>query len=138
MRIHELRSTTKRRGIKRVGRGGKRGTYSGRGQKGQHSRSGRKLRPQMWDQLIRTPKKRGYANKPKKDKAHPISLSVLGRLSEERIDRSILLRHRLIRSVSESVSIVNSGSIKEVKHISGIRVSASARRSIEQAGGSVS
>lgn len=138
MQSHELKPKTKRRGIKRIGRGGKRGTYSGRGQKGQHSRAGRKLRPQMRDQLIRTPKKRGYANKPKTSKVYPISLARLSRFSEERIDRSVLLAHGLIKNLKESISIVGGGVFKEVKHISGIRVSASARRSIEDAGGSVS
>lgn len=44
MQIHELK-VNKRKSRKRVGRGGKRGTYSGRGMKGQKSRSGAKKDP---------------------------------------------------------------------------------------------
>ncbi|QQS61563.1 MAG: 50S ribosomal protein L15 [Candidatus Moraniibacteriota bacterium] len=44
MQIHEL-SIKGKKDRKRVGRGGKRGTYSGRGTKGQKSRSGSKIDP---------------------------------------------------------------------------------------------
>ena len=44
---------------KRIARGGKRGRTSGRGQKGQKSRSGRKIRPAIRDLVQRTPKLRG-------------------------------------------------------------------------------
>ena len=44
MQIHELK-VIKKKDRKRVGRGGKRGTYSGRGIKGQMSRSGAKKDP---------------------------------------------------------------------------------------------
>lgn len=44
MQIHQLK-VNKRKSRKRVGRGGKRGTYSGRGMKGQKSRSGVSIDP---------------------------------------------------------------------------------------------
>jgi large subunit ribosomal protein L15 len=44
MQIHEI-SSGKRIPRKRVGRGGKRGTYSGRGNKGQKARSGAHVNP---------------------------------------------------------------------------------------------
>jgi large subunit ribosomal protein L15 len=44
MQIHEIK-LRRRKSRKRVGRGGKRGTYSGRGMKGQKSRSGYKSDP---------------------------------------------------------------------------------------------
>lgn len=44
MQVHELK-LNKRKSRKRIGRGGKRGTYSGRGIKGQKSRSGYALDP---------------------------------------------------------------------------------------------
>lgn len=44
MQIHEL-SVGKKKGRKRIGRGGKRGTYSGRGNKGQKARSGAHVNP---------------------------------------------------------------------------------------------
>jgi large subunit ribosomal protein L15 len=44
MQIHQLK-INRRKSRKRIGRGGKRGTYSGRGMKGQKSRSGAKIDP---------------------------------------------------------------------------------------------
>ena len=44
MQIHDLKNN-KKKDRKRIGRGGKRGTYSGRGMKGQKSRSGAKKDP---------------------------------------------------------------------------------------------
>ena len=44
MQIHELKIRRKK-SRKRIGRGGKRGTYSGRGMKGQKSRSGVSISP---------------------------------------------------------------------------------------------
>ncbi|MDO8529230.1 MAG: 50S ribosomal protein L15 [bacterium] len=44
MQIHEIKPI-KRKKKKTVGRGGKRGTYSGRGNKGQKARSGAKIDP---------------------------------------------------------------------------------------------
>ena len=63
MMIHELPSIKKR--AQRIGRSGKRGSYSGRGVKGQKSRSGRRLRPAERDLILRIPKMRGFANAPK-------------------------------------------------------------------------
>jgi large subunit ribosomal protein L15 len=45
MKLHEIQPTTPLKKRKRVGRGGKRGTYSGKGMKGQKARSGAKLTP---------------------------------------------------------------------------------------------
>jgi large subunit ribosomal protein L15 len=45
MQIHTLSSNLSKKSRKRIGRGGKRGTYSGKGQKGQKSRSGAKISP---------------------------------------------------------------------------------------------
>src|SRR3989344_2150251 len=59
MQAHEIKSIGDKR-KKRVGRGGKRGTTSGRGTKGQKARSGRRIRPQFRDILKKIPKKKGY------------------------------------------------------------------------------
>lgn len=49
--------TTQRK--KRIGRGGKRGTTSGRGTKGQKARAGHRIRPALRDLIRKIPKKRG-------------------------------------------------------------------------------
>ena len=68
MQIHELKPTHKRQETKQVGRGGKRGTYSGRGMKGQKSRSGRRLEPVVRSLIKKYPKLRGYRFKSAKRK----------------------------------------------------------------------
>lgn len=45
MQIHNIKLKTKKKQRKRIGRGGKRGTYSGRGMKGQKARSGVSINP---------------------------------------------------------------------------------------------
>jgi large subunit ribosomal protein L15 len=47
---------------KRVGRGGKKGNYSGKGMKGQKSRAGHRIRPALRDVILKLPKKRGFKN----------------------------------------------------------------------------
>ena len=57
--IPEHRNATK----KRIGRGGKRGTYSGKGIKGQKSRAGSRVRPGTRDLIQQIPKLRGSRNR---------------------------------------------------------------------------
>lgn len=60
MQMHRLQRHTSSRRARRIGRGGKRGTYSGRGIKGQRARAGAKFRPAEREILKRIPKLRGY------------------------------------------------------------------------------
>lgn len=67
MQLHQIKPTTKRKSRKRVGRGGKRGTYSGKGIKGQKSRAGAGIKPgfrggdtPLWKKF---PKARGASRK---------------------------------------------------------------------------
>ena len=68
MQLHELQPDTPNKNRKRIGRGGKRGTTSGRGQKGQTSRAGHRIRPAERDLIQRLPKLKGVKNKPKLDR----------------------------------------------------------------------
>lgn len=60
MQLHQIKPSHKSKSEKRIGRGGKRGTYSGRGIKGQKARAGAKKRPALRDFVKKIPKKRGY------------------------------------------------------------------------------
>ncbi|MBI3420615.1 MAG: uL15 family ribosomal protein [Candidatus Sungbacteria bacterium] len=73
MQLHTLKSTTQNRRKKRVGRGGKRGTFSGRGTKGLGARAGGKFRPEERDILKRIPKLRGY--KFKSFRSRPVAIN---------------------------------------------------------------
>ena len=57
MQIHQVAPKTKSRKGKYIGRGGKRGTYSGRGIKGRKPGRGRKMRPEIRDLIKKLPKR---------------------------------------------------------------------------------
>ena len=64
MQLHELQPFHRlKRKAQRVGRGGKRGTTSGKGTKGQKARAGHRIRPAERDLIIRIPKLRGFAQR---------------------------------------------------------------------------
>ena len=73
MQIHQIKSKFKRKRSIKVGRGGKRGKTSGRGTKGQNSRTGRKIRPEIRDVIKRMPKLRGHG----KNRAESVNDSVV-------------------------------------------------------------
>ena len=133
MQLHELKPKTSRRGIKRIGRGGKRGTYSGRGQKGQKARAGRNIRPGLRDIIIRTPKLRGFKNKPKQTQSVAVKLERISKMTEKEINREVLAKY----GIKWPAKIVGGGEIKEAKNIVGIKTSASVKKMIVAAGGSV-
>jgi len=60
MQMHQMRKNHKEKTARRVGRGGKRGTFSGRGIKGLGARAGGKFRPEERDIIKKIPKLRGY------------------------------------------------------------------------------
>lgn len=128
---HELR-----RKRVRVGRGGKRGTSSGKGTKGQKSRSGRRIRPAVRDLIQRLPKLRGYANKPLKAPAVVLTLPMLEKMTSPVSIKSLTEAH--VIKAGQTVKVLANGEIKKAVMIEGIKVSASAKAAIEKAGGKVS
>lgn len=112
----------------RVGRGGKRGTTSGKGTKGQKSRAGRRIRPAERDYIQRLPKLRGYKNKPVSPKLRAVNVGDLEKL----IDGNVVDAKAL-----PNTKILGEGEIKKAFEIKGVPVSESARKKIEAAGGKV-
>ncbi|MEK7555242.1 MAG: uL15 family ribosomal protein [Patescibacteria group bacterium] len=126
MQLHQLQSKIKSRNKKRIGRGGKRGTYSGRGQKGQKSRAGHKIRPAERDLIQRLPKLRGFKNKPLKSKPVVVNFSDLEKKIEGNIiNREILLKAGLIRKSDKLIKILGpkSGKITKKFQIEGVEIS---------------
>lgn len=120
----------------RVGRGGKRGTTSGKGTKGQKSRSGRRIRPAIRDLIQRLPKKRGYANKPLKSGNQVINLKDLEKVTGV-VTLASLIKARIVKPGEKRVKILANGELKKAVEIKGIPVSAEAKKKIEAAGGKV-
>ncbi len=111
----------------RVGRGGKRGTTSGRGTKGQKSRSGHVIRPAERDLLIRLPKLRGYRNK-----------SIISKTRGVNVGRLETMKDSEFSSVNlGDVKILGGGELKKKVSVKGLPVSKSAKEKIEKAGGTV-
>lgn len=143
MQIHELTTTEKK--ARRVGRGGKRGTFSGRGTKGQKARSGRRIRPAMRDILKKIPKRRGRGKQSFKSfRERPVSLNltVLEKQfsSGESVTPKILVEKHIIALHAKKlpkVKILGAGDITKKLSIEMCEVSKTAREKIEKAGGSV-
>lgn len=108
MQLHQLKSIHKNKKSKRIGRGGKTGTYSGRGMKGQKSRAGSKSKPRLGfaggDTLPykKIPKRRGFKFKPLQKK--PEVVINIGRLDKffkdnDKVNPEILFKKGLIKKV---------------------------------------
>ncbi len=138
MQLHQLQSTHKRKyPAPPVGRGGKRGNTSGRGQKGQKSRSGHRIRPAERDFILRLPKLRGYNNKPQREPATIVRLSDLAKLTSITVNRDALVAAKLLRSAGDRVKILGGGEASRAITIQGIPLSASVKAAIEKAGGKI-
>ncbi len=142
MQLHELRPTTKNKSKKRVGRGGKRGTFSGRGTKGQKARAGHRLRPELRDILKKLPKKRGYRTPSIQEKPAVINLQVLNQhyKDSETVSPKTLDEKGLLKSVGgrrQEVKILGSGELSKKLLVTKCQISKSAKAAVEKAGGKV-
>lgn len=118
MQLHNIQPNHKGKSRKRVGRGGKRGTYSGRGVKGQGSRSGRKFQPPIRELIKRFPKLRGYRNKLKTQPVVGVNLAVLEKKLKEgnMVSPENLLKLKIIRKIegkTPKVKILGKGELTE-------------------------
>lgn len=138
MQIHQLKSNKASREKKRIGRGGKRGTFSGRGTKGQKARAGRKIRPDIRDMIIRIPKLKGLNNKTLQPKAVAVNLSILDKkVKDAVITKETLVKNKIITNSIKRVKILGNGEISRAITIKGLEVSKTAKDAIEKKGGSV-
>lgn len=140
MQLHQLQPIHKTKKPKRIGRGGKRGTYSGRGMKGQKSRAGRKFKPAIRDLIKRYPKLRGYRFNPLPERFAVVNLDILEKKfkDKEQISPKILLEKKLIRKIkgkTPKVKILGKGELTKVLIIESCLFSKSAKEKIEKAGG---
>ncbi len=142
MQIHEIQPDNKTKDSKRIGRGGSKGTYCGKGCKGQNSRAGRKMQPFMREIIKRYPKIRGYRQELRSEETAGINLNVLEKnfKTGEKITPEILVDKKLIRKISGKiplVKILGNGEITKALNFESCLVSASAKAKIEKNGGSV-
>jgi large subunit ribosomal protein L15 len=149
--LSNLRPAQPRRDRKRIGRGlgsGK-GRYSGRGIKGQKSRSGsHKMRAgfeggQM-PVYMRMGKERGSTSKdampigPFRTYAQPVNVASLDRFDEgTEVTPELLKQAGLIRTIRKDVKILGNGELSTRLTVAVHAVSATAREKIQGAGGTV-
>ena len=136
MQLHQLQPKHKLKRKKRIGRGGKRGTYSGRGIKGQKSRAGRKLAPVVRELIKKYPKLRGYrAKRPLKN----LAIVNIGKLDEKFEESAVvnpktLLEKKLIRRIKgkmPKVKILGKGELTKKLKFENCEFSESAKRKIQ-------
>jgi large subunit ribosomal protein L15 len=140
MQLHQLKPKHKLKKRKRIGRGGKRGTYSGRGIKGQKARAGRRFKPVIREFIKKYPKLRGYKFKSQRKEFVGINIGILERRFEtgQVVSPETLLKLRLIHKIKgkmPKVKILGEGEITKKLIIMGCEVSKSAKEKIEEAGG---
>lgn len=128
---------------KRVGRGGKKGTYSGRGVKGQSARAGGKMKPLIRELLKRYPKIRGSRAKVQENSVSVVRLGDIERayLVGEQVHPRGLCEKGLVSRVKgriPGVKVLATGSLTKALVFTQCAVSTQAKAAIEKAGGSVS
>ncbi len=142
MKLHELKPADGARQDKvRVGRGTGSGCgkTSGRGHKGQKSRSGGGVRPgfeggQM--PIYRRLPKRGFKNIWRKEYAE-VNVETLNVFDDDMtVDAVALVEMGILKNVYDGVKILGSGSLKKKLYVKAQGFSASAKAKIEAAGGS--
>ncbi|PIS17367.1 MAG: 50S ribosomal protein L15 [Candidatus Nealsonbacteria bacterium CG09_land_8_20_14_0_10_42_14] len=142
MQLHELKPIHDKKRKKRVGRGGKRGTYSGRGIKGQKSRAGRKFVPVIRGLIKRYPKLRGYRFKSLTEKPLVINLEILDKKfkSGDSVNPQTLIERKLISKIKgrmPRVKILGKGKLTKALILEGCQMSKQAEEKIKKAGGTV-
>lgn len=140
MQLHNIKPLHKGKKAKKIARGGKRGTTSGRGTKGQKSRAGARIRPQVRDLVMKFPKKRGWSFKSRQVKPVVINLEIL----EKNLEKGALITPRFLiskgiiekkKGMVPEVKILGTGALTKKFDFKEITVSKSAREKIEKAGG---
>ncbi len=141
MQIHQIKPKHLNKDRKRVGRGGKRGTFSGRGVKGQKSRSGKKMQPVIREIIKRYPKLKGYRFSPilKTGKARKVvlNLDVLEKnfKAGEKVTPRVLIEKKLISKIKGKmplVKILGKGELTKALTIEKCELSEKAKTKIEK------
>ncbi len=148
MQLNDIKPKHKFKKAKRIGRGGKRGTFSGKGSKGQQAR-GARLGPDfrggnqpIWKVF---PKKRGSTKKTEKkhrffqtasEKVAAINLEKINQLfsTGESVTPATLIEKGVIKSAIKKVKILGQGELDKKLKFSGLEFSKSAREKIVKSG----
>ena len=144
MQAHQIRPARNKPNRKRVGRGAAsgQGTYSGRGLKGQKSRSGGGVRPGFEGgqnpQIKGLPMLRGFTNRFRKQ-YETVSVEKLGLLPAgiTEVTKEVLKQHRMIRKVASLVKILGDGELVRPLEVHADNFTKTASSKIQAAGGTM-
>lgn len=142
MELHQLKPKHKNKKIKRVGRGGKRGTFCGRGSKGQSVRAGRKMAPIIRELIKRYPKLKGHRAQIATKNIAVANVEMLEKNfnAGDIVNPQILMEKKLIRRIkgkTPRAKILGKGNITKSLIIENCLVSKQAKEKIEKAGGTI-
>jgi len=142
MQLNQIKPIHKNKKGKRVGRGGKRGTYSGHGIKGQSSRAGRKMQPSIRELIKRYPKLRGYRYVRFRAVVAEVNIGILDKnfQNNDLVTAKILVEKGLVnlcKGKVPGVKILGQGEITKKLNISDCEISKIAKEKVEKAGGVV-
>lgn len=145
MQIHELKRHNPNKKSRQIGRGGKRGTTSGRGTKGQIARAGHKVRPELRDLIKKLPKLRGRgknSNRPIGPQTATVTLTSLDKIfaAGTTVTPALLLENKLVKPAAgrqPTVKVLATGKLSKKLTIKNCLVSAGAKMAIEAAGGNI-
>ncbi|GIW66058.1 MAG: 50S ribosomal protein L15 [Candidatus Parcubacteria bacterium] len=106
MLINQINFRLKKK--KRIGRGGKKGNYSGRGMKGQRSRAGRRIRPAERDIILKLPKLKGFKFKSFKDKNYVVNLATIDKKFKdgEMVNANSLIEKKIIKQPKSKKDLI--------------------------------
>lgn len=143
--LNTLKRVHKNKKSRQVGRGGAKAKTAGRGTKGQNARAGRKKRPELRDFIKRFPKLRGRGKNLNTSVQAPfvaVSLASIASVFPKggKISPSILIKQGLVEyrnGKKPQVKIVGEATLTSKLMVSSCAVTASAKASIEKAGGSI-
>ncbi len=144
MELHQLQVKRGLKDKKRIGRGGKRGTYSGRGMKGQKSRAGARFEPIIRPLIKRYHKLKGAAYISSSSQVtESVNLMTLEKnyQAEEIVSPSSLKAKYLIHGYKKrlpKVKILSKGELSKSLHFEKCSFSEVAREKIIAAGGKIS
>lgn len=138
--LNQIQQKHKRKIKKIIGKGGKKGRASGRGMKGQKSRTGRKIRPQIRDLLKRIPKLRGYdARLIKRRPVEVVNFNIISKHFKQgdTINKKSLFEKGLIKSQNNIVKVLSNGDLKASFTLEGIKYSKQAKEKLIKSGSKI-
>jgi large subunit ribosomal protein L15 len=140
MQIHNLQKGDRVKPSARIGRGGKKGTYSGKGIKGQRSRAGRKIKSALHDLFLKFPKRRGITNNVNHINKLSFNLKQISELKDVNL-KTLKEAGFIPKSISGNlkIKIVSSDGfeLKKALNVSNCYVSKKVEEQIIKAGGKI-